>query len=501
MARSDGSALRVGLIAVVLTAVVAVTPAAAQFTVPDNCMRGAGDYEGGLAGNGGFKIITESGPMKLLLCFSGAMWDVWAGDDPPLAPGTTEAVFLEALIKQSGGFTSSSSTYPGTGYTFSAEGLINSQGGCGITGTWQLRSPTGALTTGTFDFPANDGANCFDVAVASPACGAACGPMGIGTMVMTACGLAFMRSRVVQRRRQAARYVNQPRACHFCAPCVSQYRAIIRRAELARAARNRFDAAFQSILRDAGGTIGGIDLPAGCRCYPSPHMDGKGIRMNQGLMGMFNPMHSGMHDPNTTNPMHMGNYAQGGAPYQKYREMSVEDMLLENRIIFLAGPINERSASLVIMRLLYLQSIKKEQPINLYINCPGGMVDQTLAIYDTMQHLTCDIATYSIGQAASGGAVILAAGTKGKRMALPNSKIMLHQPWGGITGQAEDIRIQAEEILRDKQTLNEILAKHTGRPIKQIEEETERDRFLNPKQAVEWGIVDEIVEPHAKEKK
>ena len=223
--------------------------------------------------------------------------------------------------------------------------------------------------------------------------------------------------------------------------------------------------------------------------------------MNQGLMGMFNPMHSGMHDPHMTNPMHMGNYAQGGAPYQKYREMSVEDMLLENRIIFLAGPINERSASLVIMRLLYLQSIKKEQPINLYINCPGGMVDQTLAIYDTMQHLTCDIATYSIGQAASGGAVILAAGTKGKRMALPNSKIMLHQPWGGITGQAEDIRIQAEEILRDKQTLNEILAKHTGKPIKKIEEETERDRFLNPKEAVEWGIVDEIVEPHAKEKK
>ena len=149
-------------------------------------------------------------------------------------------------------------------------------------------------------------------------------------------------------------------------------------------------------------------------------------------------------------PLAMATYAQGGAPYQRYREMSIEDMLLENRIIFLAGPIHERTASLVIMRLLYLQSVKRDQDIHLYINCPGGLVDQTLAIYDTMRFLSCDIATYSIGQAASGGAVILTAGTKGKRYALPNSKIMLHQPWGGVTGQAEDIRIQAEEILRDK---------------------------------------------------
>ncbi|MCG8406069.1 MAG: ATP-dependent Clp protease proteolytic subunit [Phycisphaerales bacterium] len=193
-------------------------------------------------------------------------------------------------------------------------------------------------------------------------------------------------------------------------------------------------------------------------------------------------------------------FAQAGPPYQRYREMSIEDMLLENRIIFLAGPISERSASLVIMRLLYLQSVKKDQDIHLYINCPGGMVDQTLAIYDTMRFLTCDIATYSIGQAASGGAVILTAGTKGKRFALPNSKIMLHQPWGGITGQAEDIRIQAEEILRDKRNLNEILAQHTGRSIEQIEEETERDRFLTPKEAMEWGLVDEILESAGSEK-
>ena len=187
-------------------------------------------------------------------------------------------------------------------------------------------------------------------------------------------------------------------------------------------------------------------------------------------------------------------HAQAGPPYQRYREMSIEDMLLENRIIFLAGPIHERSASLVIMRLLYLQSVKKDQDIHLYINCPGGMVDQTLAIYDTMLFLNCDIATYSIGQAASGGAVILTAGTKGKRFALPNSKIMLHQPWGGVTGQAEDIRIQAEEILRDKKNLNEILARHTGKKVEEIEAETERDRFLDPTEAVEWGLVDEILE-------
>ncbi|MCK6483397.1 MAG: ATP-dependent Clp protease proteolytic subunit [Phycisphaerae bacterium] len=187
-------------------------------------------------------------------------------------------------------------------------------------------------------------------------------------------------------------------------------------------------------------------------------------------------------------------FAQQYPPPQRYREMSIEDLLLENRIIFLAGPITERTASIVIMRLLYLQSVKAGQDINLYINCPGGMVDQTLAIYDTMRFLRCDIATYSIGQAASGGAVILAAGTKGKRYALPNTKIMLHQPWGGITGQAEDIRIQAEEILKDKMTLNQILAKHTGQPLERIQAETERDRFMDAREAKEWGLVDEIIE-------
>ncbi len=186
-------------------------------------------------------------------------------------------------------------------------------------------------------------------------------------------------------------------------------------------------------------------------------------------------------------------YNQQYPPYQRYREMSVEDMLLENRIIFLAGPITERTASIAIMRLLYLQSIRKDQDINLYINSPGGLVDQTLAIYDTMQFLGCQISTYCIGQAASGAAIILAAGAKGKRFALPNAKVMLHQPYGGITGQAEDIRIQAEEVLKDKKLLIDILARHTGQPIEKIEQETERDRYMSAAEAKAYGLVDEIL--------
>ena len=179
---------------------------------------------------------------------------------------------------------------------------------------------------------------------------------------------------------------------------------------------------------------------------------------------------------------------------QRYREMSIEDMLLENRIIFLAGPITERTASTVIMRLLYLQSVRKEQDINLYINSPGGLVDQTLAVYDTMCFLGCDLSTYCIGQAASGAAILLAAGKKGKRFGLPNAKVMLHQPYGGISGQAEDIRIQAEEVLRDKKNLAAILAKHTGQDADKIIEETERDRYMSIEEAREYGIIDEVLE-------
>jgi ATP-dependent Clp protease protease subunit len=201
-----------------------------------------------------------------------------------------------------------------------------------------------------------------------------------------------------------------------------------------------------------------------------------------------------LHDPLTV-------LNQQYPPYQRYREMSIEDMLLENRIIFLAGPINERSASIVIMRMLYLQSIKKDQPIHLYINSPGGLVDQTLAIYDTMQFMGCDVATYCIGQAASGAAIVLAAGTKGQRFALPNAKVMLHQPYSGVTGQAEDIRIQAEEVLKDKKLLIEILAKHSGQDPEKLAKETERDRYMNAREALKYGLVDEILAEPDKDKK
>ncbi len=179
--------------------------------------------------------------------------------------------------------------------------------------------------------------------------------------------------------------------------------------------------------------------------------------------------------------------------YQYRREMTLEERLADERILFLWGEINARSAGSLIMHLLELQAKSSNQDIGVYINSPGGDVDDTLAIYDTIQFLTCDVATYCVGAAQSGAALILAAGAKGKRYALPHSKIMIHQPWGGVTGQAADIKIQAEEIIKAKRMLNEILAAHTGRAVEQIEEETERDRYMNPVEAKEYGLVDEIV--------
>jgi ATP-dependent Clp protease protease subunit len=183
----------------------------------------------------------------------------------------------------------------------------------------------------------------------------------------------------------------------------------------------------------------------------------------------------------------------GGGPYNRYREMTLEELLLENRVVFLVGEINHVSASRCVMQMLYLQSLKRDQDINLYINSPGGVVDDTLMIYDTMNFLTCDIATYCMGRAESGGAVVFMAGKKGKRFILPNAKVMIHQPFGGVYGQAADIEIQAEEILKTKDTLIKVMAKCTGQSAEKVREDSERDRFFDAQAAVKYGICDEVI--------
>jgi ATP-dependent Clp protease protease subunit len=179
--------------------------------------------------------------------------------------------------------------------------------------------------------------------------------------------------------------------------------------------------------------------------------------------------------------------------YMRQRQMTIGDLLLENRIVFLDGPIHDASANLIVMKLLFLQSENRHQDIHLYINSPGGSVSATMAIYDTMQFLDCPIATYCVGLSASGGAIVLAGGTKGKRFALPHSKIMIHQPYGQVGGQVSDIEIQAKEILETRESLNHILAFHTGQPLETIARDTERDRYLSAVQAKEYGIVDEVL--------
>ena len=193
-------------------------------------------------------------------------------------------------------------------------------------------------------------------------------------------------------------------------------------------------------------------------------------------------------------------YGPGG-PYQRYRQMSLDDMLLENRIVFLIGEISYQRAAEVIMKLLYLDNLKRGSEISLYINSPGGSVDDTMAIYDTICFVGSPVATYCIGRAQSGAAVILAAGTKGRRHALPHAKVMLHQVWGGVSGQAADIKIQAEEILKAKTMINEILAKHTGQPVDKIAAETERDRYMTAKEAHQYGLIDEVLHEEEKGKK
>jgi len=196
----------------------------------------------------------------------------------------------------------------------------------------------------------------------------------------------------------------------------------------------------------------------------------------------------------------MNVYNQYG-PYQRYRQMSLDDMLLENRIVFLIGEISYQRAAEVIMKMLYLDNLKRDSEISLYINSPGGSVDDTMAIYDTMRFVSSPIATYCIGRAQSGAAIILAAGTKGKRHALPHAKVMLHQPWGGVSGQAADIQIQAEEILKAKVMINELLARLTNQPVEKISAETERDRYLTADEALKYGIIDDVLKEEEKEEK
>lgn len=183
------------------------------------------------------------------------------------------------------------------------------------------------------------------------------------------------------------------------------------------------------------------------------------------------------------------------------RAFDIYSRLLKERIIFLGSPIDDHIASLIIAQLLFLAAEDPEKDISLYINSPGGVVTSGMAIYDTMQHIKPDVATICIGQAASMGAFLLAAGAAGKRSALPNSRIMIHQPLGGAQGQATDIDIQAKEILKIKAKLNELLSKHTGQPIDKIEKDTDRNYFMNADEAKGYGIVDDIIYPRAGKQK
>ena len=175
------------------------------------------------------------------------------------------------------------------------------------------------------------------------------------------------------------------------------------------------------------------------------------------------------------------------------RAYDIYSRLLKDRVLFLGTPVDDNVANLIVAQLLFLQMEDPEKDIHLYVNSPGGSVTAGLAIYDTMQFLKCDVATYCIGQAASMGAVILAAGTKGKRYSLPNSRVMIHQPWGGAQGVASDIQIQAREIQGMKEKLNKILAKHSGQDIARIEKDTDRDYFMSAEESKAYGIVDDVV--------
>ena len=176
------------------------------------------------------------------------------------------------------------------------------------------------------------------------------------------------------------------------------------------------------------------------------------------------------------------------------RTYDIYSRLLLDRIVFISGEVNDDMANAIVAQLLFLQSQDDKKQINVYVNSPGGSVTAGLAIYDTMQFVKCPIATYCIGQAASMGAVLLTAGTKGLRHALPNARIMIHQPWGGAEGKASDIEITAKEILRLKEILNSILAKHSGKTVEEVTKDTDRDHFMSAEEAMRWGLIDKVVE-------
>jgi ATP-dependent Clp protease protease subunit len=175
------------------------------------------------------------------------------------------------------------------------------------------------------------------------------------------------------------------------------------------------------------------------------------------------------------------------------RAYDIFSRLLKDRIIFIGTPIDDTVANLVIAQMLFLQMEDVHKEVSVYINSPGGSVTAGLAIYDTMQFVKCDVATYCVGQAASMGALLLAAGTKGKRFCLPHSRVMIHQPWGGVQGQAVDISIQAKEILRLRDRINEILSYHTGQPLEKVQKDTDRDYYMSAEEGKSYGLVDEVV--------
>ena len=176
------------------------------------------------------------------------------------------------------------------------------------------------------------------------------------------------------------------------------------------------------------------------------------------------------------------------------RSYDIYSRLLNDRVVFLCDEVNDTTASLVVAQLLYLEAQDPDKDISLYINSPGGSVSAGLAIFDTMNYIKCDVSTICVGMAASMGAFLLAAGTKGKRIALPHSEIMIHQPLGGMRGQASDIKIHSDHILRTRDTLNKILAERTGKSLKEIEKDTDRDNFLSADEALEYGLIDKVIE-------